>query len=518
MQDNPRRNILLIVIDQLRADCLGLELGGKEVLPNLNAFAAEAVTFTNHFSVVNPCGPSRTSLLTGLYAMNHRSVRNGAPLRDDLTNLARESRKLGYEPLLFGYTDTTADPRTRHPNDPDLRSYERVMDGFNEIIEMRQTFESYPWRAYLRRKGYALPPYDRFYAPSHHNPATGPRPDDPAFYTAADSDTAFLAGAFLDEIAVRQDEQWFAHLTLIRPHPPLIAPEPYNRMYAGAELPPLRRLPGREEEAALHPFMAADLDQNTIESATQGYVASLDNENVEDVDSLRRIYYGLATEVDDHIGRILRYLVETGLYDETLVVVTSDHGEMLGDRRQWGKLSCFDAAFHTPLLIRDPLRPGGHGRVVNAITESVDLTPTILDWIAGKSLGSMDGRSLLGLLAGENPSDWRDYAYAELDFGDPEVPTAWQRALGLELREANLAILRERRYKLVHFGGGLPPLLFDLASKEGELRNLANDPGHAGELLRLTQKLLSHRMKYADHTLSDIKVTERGVVIGPANL
>ena len=89
------KNVLLIVIDQLRADCVFGELAAHIDLPNLRGLMDDAVTFQRHFSVVNPCGPSRASLLTGQYAMNHRSVRNGTPLRHDIPNVATEMRKSG---------------------------------------------------------------------------------------------------------------------------------------------------------------------------------------------------------------------------------------------------------------------------------------------------------------------------------------------------------------------------------------------------------------------------------------
>ena len=106
-----QRNVLFITIDQLRADCLIGGLADHVDLPNMRAFVTEGVTFERNFSVANPCGPSRASMLTGQYAMNHRSVRNGTPLRHDTPSIASEMRKVGYLPMLFGYTDTSQDPR-----------------------------------------------------------------------------------------------------------------------------------------------------------------------------------------------------------------------------------------------------------------------------------------------------------------------------------------------------------------------------------------------------------------------
>jgi arylsulfatase A-like enzyme len=97
-----RPNVLLITLDQWRADCLSAVGHPCLRTPNLDRLAAEGVLFRRHFTQASPCGPARASLLTGLYAHNHRSVRNGVPLDDRHTNIAREVRKAGYDPVLFG--------------------------------------------------------------------------------------------------------------------------------------------------------------------------------------------------------------------------------------------------------------------------------------------------------------------------------------------------------------------------------------------------------------------------------
>ncbi len=509
------RKILFIVIDQLRADCL-TGTGGDGALadhvatPNIDALRAEAVTFTNHFSVTNPCGPARASILTGLYAMNHRSVRNGTPLSAGITNLALEMRKSGYDPLLFGYTDTSHDPRTGHPNDPRLLSYEGVLPGFHEIVEMCLD-QSYPWRAWLRAKGYALPDYRHFYDPVSPEPGVDARPDDPPFYKAEHSDTAFLTTRFIEEMAVRTDQDWFALLTYIRPHPPLVAPAPWNHMYRAEDLPLPVRLPSAAQEEAVHPLIAAHRNRPPMESCVKGCEGQLDSRRDSDVQMLRAIYLGLVSEVDHHVGRVVQFLRDSGQYDDTLIVLTADHGEMLGDHHMWGKQHVYDPAWRVPLIIRDPDQPAQHGSTVNALTESTDLMPTILDHVGRNLPHMLDGRSLTPFLRASPPDDWRDCVMLELDFGEPDMPTAMQTQGRIPLERANLAILREDRWKLVHFNGNLPPLLFDLRDDPDEMRNLANDPAQAGQLLRLTRKLLSHRMKHADRTLSGMKVMPGGV-------
>ncbi|MBT8414992.1 MAG: sulfatase-like hydrolase/transferase [Boseongicola sp.] len=496
MTDRP--NILFIVIDQLRADCLAGALADHVNLPNLQAFRAEAVTFLNHYSVCNPCGPSRASILTGQYAMNHGSVRNGTPLPHDTPTLGTEARRAGYRPMLFGYCDIAHDPRLHHPNDPDVHTYEAVAAGFDEVVEMRLE-ESFPWRAYLKSRGYDLPPYASFYAPQ------GSDPCDPAFYRAEDSDTAFLTDCVLRDLAVRP-KGWFAHVTYIRPHPPFVAPEPYNRMYDPASLP----VP--EPESVKHPFLDAARRSKTAESCVQGLPDLAGSD--EAVAKLRALYFGLATEVDHHIGRLLSFLKETGQFDDTMIVITADHGETLGDQGCWGKSSYLDAAFHTPLIIRDPGKPHGYGRDVTQPTESIDITPTILTRIGLSPPDTMDGRDLGVFLEGRVPEGWRQHSFSELDYGDPISATDVQASLGLRACEANFAVLRDASHSLVHFNGGLPAILFEHTA-EGEARNLADLPGAAEKVLMLTQRMMDHRMSNPAGRFGQTMVTEGGVKRSP---
>ncbi|WP_406647478.1 sulfatase-like hydrolase/transferase [Aliisedimentitalea scapharcae] len=506
------RNVLFVIIDQLRADCLFGSLADHVDLPNLRALMDEAVTFTRHFSVTNPCGPSRASILTGQYAMNHRSVRNGTPLRHDAPNIATSMRKAGYLPLLFGYTDTSQDPRVFDADDPFLTSYETPMPGFHEVMEMRQEM-SIPWRSHLMNQGYEFDRYWDVYTPV--SPAGAPpRLNDPALYRAEDSDTAFLTDAFLNHMPACRDQGWFAHLTYIRPHPPLVAPAPYNDMYDPDSLPSPVGLDTAAAETALHPFFGPALGYATPAKFVEGFP---DLEPTEDnIQTLRAIYLGLATEVDHHVGRVVQFLKDSGQYDSTLIVVMADHGEMLGDRHAWGKMNVHDAAYHTPLIIRQPGNAARAGTRITAPTESIDVTPTILDWIGQEIPNSMDGRSLLPLLRGDMPQDWRPYTFSELDFGAPMQPTVWQTALGTDASESNLSILRDDRFTLVEFAADLAPMLFDGGGAGSDaLVNVADRPEYQADLARLTRQMLRHRMKNMDHTLSLTTITDAGAVVRP---
>ena len=492
-------SVLFVLVDQLRADCVFGALANHVDLPHIRALAADGVSFRNHFSVTSPCGPSRVSLLTGQYAMNHRAVRNGTPARADTPTLATEARKAGYDPLLYGYTDTAQDPRHLSPDDPRLFSYEELSPGFTEALRMRMDTDVSAWEEYLRDKGYGVPPFPDTYRP------TGPNPDDPALYSAEDSDTAFLTDRTLADLEERAPG-WFATVAYVRPHPPFVAPAPYNKMYDPADIPSALSLGA---SAAPHAFVAAAREDRKISSTVVGFpdLAPTD----ENIRLLRAIYFGLATEVDHHIGRLIGWLKDSGQYDQTLIVVTSDHGDLLGDYGLWGKQNYFDASFQVPLIIRAP--KGARGDEISRHTESIDVTPTILDFIGGDVPHSMDGHTLRQFAEGGEPANWRKYSVSELDFGDPIEPTLYQRQLGLSLDEANFSVLRNDTHRLVQFAADLPPVLFDMDAG-GEAEDISDRPDAMPILLELSRQMLGHRMRNTEGTFSRTKITSKGVKVG----
>jgi len=508
MQGEAIRNVLFVVADHWRGDCLSALGHGCARTPHLDRLAAEGVLFRRHFGQASPCGPARACLFTGMYLHNHRSVRNGTPLDARHTNIAREVRKAGYDPALFGYTDTSPDPRRLDPGDPALRSYEGILPGLTPAAPLVE--DLLPWIAELRARGYAVPERPRdIYRPAA---AGGGVTAAPPIYAAADSETAYLTDELLKYLCVRREQPWCALLCYIRPHPPFIAPEPYNVAVDPAHVPGPARTPTAGDEARQHPWLAYCLERQPGSPLYEGYEGDWRDLEDRDVRQLRATYYGLIQEVDANLGRIIAHLEATGAYDRTLIVVTSDHGEQLGDHWLWGKESYFDATFHTPLIVRDPRRAAdaARGRVVDAFTEAVDVMPTVLDWLGRDVPRQCDGRSLLPFCTGESPADWRDEVHFELDFRDV-AGGAPEAALGLSMDACVLNVIRDHRYKYVHFAA-LPPVFFDLEADPGERHNVADDPAYAKLLLRYAQRLLSWRMVHDDKVLTGMLITSDGLI------
>lgn len=499
MQSRP--DVLLITLDQFRGDSLSAVGHPCVRTPNLDALAADGVLFRNHFASCSPCSPARASLLTGLYQMNHRVCRNGTPLDARHATIATVARAAGYDPLLFGYTDQSVDPRGLAANDPRLRTYEGIAPGFAVHTDMAEP--SPVWRAWLTGRGVDLGSgeHDVFRPRGSGRPPAGPHREPPAF-RAEDTETAFLTGRLIEHLSGRDAASGpsFLHLSQLRPHPPFVVPEPYNTLVDPAATPRPVRAADKATEAAQHPYLAYEMGRIRL----AGYVYEAPGLGADMTDEavavMRSTYYGMIAEVDAQVGRLIAFLKETGRYDRTLIIATSDHGEMLGDHRLLGKCGYFDAATHVPLIVKPAGGTPAAGRVVESFTESVDVTPTILEEIGAPIPPAMDGRSLSPFLAGRTPAAWRDAVHWEYDFreiGTTEV----EDKLGLTVDTAQLCVLRDRAFKYVHFTG-LPPLLFDLARDPSELENRAGDPDYAAVRADYAGRMLSWRMAHADRTLT----------------
>jgi arylsulfatase A-like enzyme len=480
-----RRRVVLITADQLRADALNFDDSSIVRAPHLRSVARDGVMFAQHYSVTAPCGPSRTSLLTGTYPFVHGSVHARAPFDGNRTNLAFEARKRGLRPVLIGYTDTNVEPLY-----PDGTG---VMPGFEvEVYFNLSDFGLAGWRARLAARGLCENFFGSGSLASHESTDAGSRyADFLANYSTVDGDTAYVADAAIDFINEHAAEAFLLHVSFLRPHPPLVAPERFSRLYQGVALRPPSRRQTRAVEASQHPYLAFWLKQHE----RPGYFdPRIDAGGFDDaaLDPARATYFSLVSEVDHHIGRIVDALKRADIWEDTLFVFTSDHGEMLGDHWCLGKGGYFDASYRVPLIIRDPLTPNANRyRTVSHFTESVDIVPTILEWLDGP-VTRFNGTSLLSLLKNPNAEPVRPFAYFEYDFRSFQ-PGETENALGIGPEQCNLQVIRDQSHKYVAFHG-LPPLLFDLKSDPCEFRNILEVDREAPAIAaRYVQALSTHR-------------------------
>ncbi len=491
-------NLLFITVDQWRGDCLSAVGHPCVKTPNLDRLANDGALFLRHYGQATPCGPSRASLYTGLYMFNHRSVSNGTPLDARHRTVAEIARRAGWDPVLFGHTDVSADPRGLAPGDPRLRTYEGIAPGFRAELLMGEDLA--PWLEHLRRRGHGELALEDLYERPFGTPAP---------FRAEDSETAFLTDRFLEWLDDRKRGGWFAHLSYIKPHPPYIAAAPWHAAVSPSEVPPPVRAPTLAEEAAVHPWLRLHLELG-YGGWTARHLGQPRDLDAATVARMRAAYYGLIAELDHHLGRIFARLTARGEMDRTLVVFASDHGDMLGDHWMLDKRGFFPQAFHVPLIIRDPSPEAVRGVRIGAFTEHVDLMPTMLEWLGLAVPLQCDGRSLVPLLRGRRPTGWRDAAVYEHDFRDLRNGR-FERYLELSPEACCLMVRLSRRRAYVHFAA-LPALCYDLERDPDWRTDIASDPGRRAEVLAEAQALLSFRMLGNERRLTGALLTSAGVL------
>ena len=343
-------NFLLITCDQWRGECLSAAGHPTVKTPNADALAAEGVMFVRHYAGAAPCAPARACLYTGLYQMTNRVCRNGTPLDTRHGNIASFTRRLGYDPTLFGYTDTGPDPRQLAPRDPLLASYEGVLPGFTarQLLPEHQK----QWLSWLAARGIdASAGSPDIHRATHH---AGKITSAPPIYSKDETPAAFLAGEFIRWLS-EQDPgaPWFAHISFISPHPPFVVPAPYNTMYDPQDGPHFRQATTKGAEREIHPFVDYEISHRRVGDFVvdaKGKIAGLSEAEFRQI---RATYCGMISEVDAQLGRAL------GRREEPRRLGRHDHRPHLGPCRDDGRPS---HAGKGRLLRRQLPHPADHPR------------------------------------------------------------------------------------------------------------------------------------------------------------
>jgi arylsulfatase A-like enzyme len=496
MTTHKPKNILFIMIDQLRWDCLSCYGHPVVETPNIDRVAARGVRFTQAYTQGTSCGNSRASFYTGRHVRSHGATWNDWPFHVGEWTLADYMRPSGVEVLLLGKTHMKPDldgmhrlgidaaselgrylsnagftqgehDDGLHPEGP-LGRYAKKEPRYNDYLREQGFDGSNPWLQWANaavdesnvvRSG--------FHMEHAHRAARIP---------AELSETAYLTNRAIETIDALDGKPWCLHLSYIKPHWPYMASAPYNSLYRGMDLPPVVR--SQAEQHNPHPvyreFMQLGVAQCWRDETRRAHVMPT--------------YLGLVKQLDDELGRLFAHLQEKGLDKDTLIAITADHGDYFGDHWLGEKDLFHDPAAKIPLIIMDPsaAADGTRGQTCDALTGAIDLLPTFVESL-GLSVPEhrLEGRSLVPLLQGASQTRARDIIVSEADYG--RLPVA--AALGRDPYNARMTMAFDSRYKYVHCPG-FRPMLFDLHNDPGELHDLGADPGYAAERGRLQEQLL----------------------------
>jgi arylsulfatase A-like enzyme len=488
-------NILFIMYDQLRFDYLSCAGHPHLHTPNFDRLAEMGVRFSEAYVQSPICGASRMSFYTGRYASSHGAQWNGFPLRVGEVTLGDHLRKLGMDSWLLGKTHMKVDAEgmTRLGLSPDTVIGARQSEcGFDAFIRDDGLWgagpdgfydsKRSPYNEYLKSKGYdgdnPWADYANAGVDDHGNMASGwmfMNADKQANIREQDSETPWLTSEtirFLDQA----EGNWLAHVSFIKPHWPYIVPAPYHDMFGPNSVPAARR--HATERTDPHPVYGAFMNNKIAQAFQRDEVR----------EKVIPAYMGLIKQCDDQLGRLLDHLEATGRMEDTMIVVTSDHGDYLGDHWLGEKDLFHEPSVKIPLIIYDPRREADatRGTTCDALVESIDLAATFVEAGGGKVPGHIiEGRSLMPWLNGETPDDWRDFVISEYDYS----VTPMRTALGVSANDARLFMVYDGRYKLIHAEGGFRPMLFDTLTDPDEFHDLGGQPGHEAVLAELYEKL-----------------------------
>jgi len=427
-----RPNFLILMADQLTAGALPAYGNRTAKTPRIDRLAAAGVLFESFYCNSPLCAPSRFSFMAGRLPSRIGAYDNAAELPASVPTFAHYLRDAGYQTVLSG---------KMHFCGPDQ------LHGFEE----RLTTDIYPadfgwtpdWTRFAERPSW----YHTMDSVTQAGPCARTNQID------FDDETVFSARQKLFDIARGKDRRPFCMVvSMTHPHDPYVIPEGYWNRYEDVEIdmPRIRIAP-------------EDLDPH---SKRLRHVIGLDLQNVTDaqVRAARRAYYGAVSYVDDQIGALLDTLAAAQLADDTVILVIADHGDMLGERGLWYKMSFFEPACRIPLIVHAPRRFAP--RRVAGSASLVDILPTLceLGGVAENRFATpLCGRSLVPALSGAAAGD---------------------EVIGEFLAEGAIApvvMIRRGRWKFVHSPVD-PDQLYDLVGDPSELRNLAADPAHAASV------------------------------------
>lgn len=446
-----KKNLIIITPDQMRYDYLGCyghpDIGTK----HLDQLASDGVLLESCYCAAPLCGPSRISFTTSTYFSEHNHRNYWSTISPDVPNLVTQIKNAGYVTGMFGKNH--------------LFTYERLPEVWDELDEI--CLGNYDGLEEYRHA------FSSFTLPADH----------PFNITGRLTDEA------LDFMKRRKDEPFFVWVNYQDPHPAFTCPAPYDTMFNPEDI---------ELDATYYKY---DADKQPARNEVWRVHSEMDLCTDMDLKQAIAHYMGQIRYVDDSVGRIMNFLNETGLEEETIVLFFSDHGELLGSYNMTHKIPVFyDCLTRIPAILRYPGKY--RGVRFKGLVEEVDLAPTLLDLMDIEIPETMVGCSLAGNLERGRFEYFKESALSEAGGGGP----TWKEPVkGLKLLAPHLptslgpgAMVRKENYKLSVYADDKCEL-YDLEHDPDELENLFENPAmkevRAEMILLLTKRLLSVKIR-----------------------
>ncbi len=420
-------NILLIEADQMASFVLSLyNPHGQAKTPNLDVLAQDGVLFQNAYCNSPLCCPSRAAMFTGSKPSHNGVWGNGSEFNADIPTMMHFLKSAGYRTVVSGKTHFVG-PDQLHGFDKRLTT-DMYPSGFGWSID---------WKPHVKHQlGTSVKRLE----------LSGPcRTNDQILF---DTEVQFRAIEFLRYEALEPKESpFFLHVSYTQPHDPFQSVPKYWDLYEDTEID----LPKIAEDADPHPVTK----WLKIHHGVDQYPPS-----EERIRATRRGYYAMISHIDEFVGEIVTELKLLGLYDDTIILFCSDHGDMMGERNMWFKRTFHEPSVRVPLIFHNPKR-FSPGRVTQSVSLA-DLCPTLAEIGGAKAesdrYGSGHSNSFVQLLNGRTDG-WKDEAVIEYFGAGVEEP--W-----LCIRRGNYKYVYTRNHA---------PLLFNLADDPDEIENLADD-------------------------------------------
>ncbi|MCY3620231.1 MAG: sulfatase-like hydrolase/transferase [Gammaproteobacteria bacterium] len=451
----PRPNIVLIFTDQQRADTFGYAGDPVAITPNADRLAAEGVVFPRCCASAPVCTTTRASLISGKRVHQHGAWSMADPDLRHGPSHVRNVRDAGYHTAVVGKTHLRHGQRHTHDHPDELHDW-----GYVDAIEVPGPVESMTtgsaYTDHLEEKGLldVHREYLRTYVRGERQRVMQPWETPPCLLPTEDHLDMYIARKAAEWIrGYRHPEPFYLQMCFGGPHNPWDSPAEYRRRYDADSMPLSITQKQKSPVAPLVELMLA------------GAAAQLDGMSVAQNRVMKTYYYAKVTLIDDGIGMVLDALEENGCMDNTWIVYSADHGEMLADHGLIAKKVFYEGAVKVPLVVRPP--GGVEGWVSAGLTDHLDIAATLMDAAGAEAIEASPGRSLVPLVkAGSGDANAQHHHAAVLsEFAG---------------RDPYSMVLTDRYKMTVNTRTREPLDLYDMAEDPNELHNRVEDPALAG--------------------------------------